>query len=101
MSLEETGAIQLDDSLVSPEIATEDGIKSLGSLSWGRLVSHVDNAQFELTDQEIDVFIGRHPQHCDVLVDWDQRVSGKHCRIFKDCEQIFLENLSSESNQIV
>ena len=97
MSVEETGATQLDDSLVSPEVAAEDGITSL---SWGRLVSHGGNDQFELTNEEMNVYLGRNPELCDVLVNCDQRVSGKHCRIFKHSEQIYLENLSGESYRI-
>mmetsp|Transcript_43853 Transcript_43853/g.86455 ORF Transcript_43853/g.86455 Transcript_43853/m.86455 type:complete len:471 (+) Transcript_43853:94-1506(+) len=48
-------------------------------------------------------FLGRNPELCDIVVNCDQRVSGKHCRIF--CERtgdsermdVYVENLSGNS----
>lgn len=47
------------------------------------------------------VIIGRNAKQCMIVIDYDGYVSRRHCRIFRDNEKFYIENLSKNQPVII
>lgn len=111
--MSESATQSLDEGTL--EEREEPAAEETGPSVWGHLKNLGGYAHHDLTSKDRtaenfnEVVVGRS-ETCDVVVDFDRRISGRHCRIY--CRQasrknqgpedfdVYIENLSSNGTYI-
>jgi len=71
----------------------ERGWRLTGHDGSGRALSLI-LGESDLTKAYLGLTIGRHPELCDLVID-DRTVSRRHCRIGRDSDGLYVEDLNS------
>lgn len=51
--------------------------------------------------KDSEIKIGRDPSYCDIILDYDEEVSGRHAKIFRENNRYFLEDLNSTNGSYI